>query len=49
VTVVTPIKVCQEAIHSGQVLAVAAGMNIHGYTSVYISINEVVHRLGTYA
>jgi hypothetical protein len=29
-------------------LVVAAGMNIHIYTSVYISRNEVEHRLGTY-
>jgi Phage integrase family len=46
VAIVTPTKVCQEAAHSAQVLAVAAGMNIHVYTSIYISRNEVEHRLG---
>jgi hypothetical protein len=46
-TVLTPTKVCQEALHSAQVLLAAAGMNIHVYTSLYISRNEVEHRLGT--
>jgi hypothetical protein len=50
VTIVTrTTKVCEEAIHSAQVLLAAAGMNIHVYTSLYISRNEVEHRLGTYA
>jgi hypothetical protein len=46
---VTVTKVYQEAIHSAQVLAVEAGINIHVYTSLYNSRNEVEHRLGTYA
>ena len=38
----------QEAIHSIQLLAVAAGMNIYVYTSLYMSRNKVEPRLGTY-
>jgi len=49
VTVVTRTKVCEEAIHSAQVLLVAAGMNNYVNTSVYISENEVELSLGTYA
>jgi hypothetical protein len=46
---VTLTKVCEEAIHSAQVLAVAVGMNIYVDTSIYIRRNEVEQRLGTYA
>ena len=48
-TVVTLTKLSEEAIHSAQVLAIAAGMNIYVYTLLYISKNEVERRLGTYA
>src|SRR5262249_23873259 len=41
-----PTKMGREEIHSAQVLVAAIGMDMHVYTSVYISRNEVEHRLG---
>jgi hypothetical protein len=49
VTVVHPTKDVPEEIYSAaQVLAAAAGMNIHGYTPLYIIMNKVEQSLGTY-
>jgi hypothetical protein len=49
VTVVHPTKDVPEEIRPAQVSTRTAGMNVHGYTSVYISRNKVEPRLGTYA
>jgi hypothetical protein len=42
-------QVPREIYSAAQVLAAAAGMNIHRYTSLYIRENKVELRLGTYA
>jgi len=49
VTVVHPTKDVPEENYPAQVSARTAGMNIHSYTSVYISEKEVEPRLGMYA